>query len=66
VHEHYASLLRRKSYLHWYTGEGMEEGEFTEAESNMKDLINEYQQHAEPAVEEEDVMSEGYDDDQDY
>lgn len=28
-----------------YTGEGMDEMEFTEAESNMNDLISEYQQY---------------------
>jgi hypothetical protein len=27
-----------------YTGEGMDEMEFTEAESNMNDLISEYQE----------------------
>lgn len=28
-----------------YTGEGMDEMEFTEAESNLNDLISEYQQY---------------------
>merc|ERR1719361_1797574 len=31
-------MFRRKAFLHWYTGEGMDEMEFTEAESNMNDL----------------------------
>lgn len=31
--------------MHWYTGEGMDEMEFTEAESNLMDLIAEYQQY---------------------
>jgi tubulin beta len=30
--------------FHWYTGEGMDEMEFTEAESNLNDLVSEYQQ----------------------
>merc|ERR1712213_45164 len=30
-------MFRRKAFLHWYTGEGMDEMEFTEAESNMND-----------------------------
>ena len=38
-------MFRRKAFLHWYTGEGMDEMEFTEAESNMNDLISEYQQY---------------------
>lgn len=45
-------MFRRKAFLHWYTGEGMDEMEFTEAESNMGDLINEYQQYQEATVEE--------------
>ncbi|KAI8927501.1 tubulin beta chain [Entophlyctis helioformis] len=45
VHEQYAAMFRRKAFLHWYTAEGMDEMEFTEAESNMIDLITEYQQY---------------------
>lgn len=37
-------MFKRKAFLHWYTGEGMDEMEFTEAESNMQDLVAEYQQ----------------------
>uniref|UniRef100_A0A3B4V915 Tubulin beta chain-like n=1 Tax=Seriola dumerili TaxID=41447 RepID=A0A3B4V915_SERDU len=33
------------AFLHWYTGEGMDEMEFTEAESNLNDLVSEYQQY---------------------
>lgn len=33
------------SYPFRYTGEGMEELEFTEADSNLQDLIAEYQQY---------------------
>ena len=38
-------MFRRKAFLHWFTGEGMDEMEFTEAESNMNDLVAEYQQY---------------------
>ena len=41
------NMFRRKAFLHWYTGEGMDEMEFTEAESNMNDLVSEYQQYQE-------------------
>jgi len=34
-----------------YTGEGMDEMEFTEAESNMNDLVSEYQQYQEATAE---------------
>jgi tubulin beta len=46
-------MFRRKAFLHWYTGEGMDEMEFTEAESNMNDLVSEYQQYQDATAEEE-------------
>jgi tubulin beta len=45
VAEQFTVMFRRKAFLHWYTGEGMDEMEFTEAESNLNDLISEYQQY---------------------
>lgn len=45
ISEQFSAMFRRKAFLHWYTGEGMDEMEFTEAESNMNDLISEYQQY---------------------
>ncbi len=30
---------KMRAFLHWYTGEGMDEMEFLEAESNKKDLV---------------------------
>lgn len=41
----FSSMYRRKAFVHWYLDEGMEEVEFTEAESNIHDLISEYQQY---------------------
>ncbi|MBA0838428.1 hypothetical protein Goarm_004241 [Gossypium armourianum] len=53
VSEQFTAMFRRKAFLHWYTGEGMDEMEFTEAESNMNDLVAEYQQYQDATVEEE-------------
>jgi len=53
VGEQFTAMFRRKAFLHWYTGEGMDEMEFTEAESNMNDLVSEYQQYQDAAAEEE-------------
>merc|ERR1712000_754972 len=47
VDEQFTGMFCRKAFLHWYTGEGMDEMEFTEAESNMNDLVSEYQQYQE-------------------
>jgi len=41
----FTAMFRRKAFVHWYLEEGMEEVEFTEAESNIHDLISEYQQY---------------------
>ncbi|XP_045456309.1 tubulin beta chain-like [Melitaea cinxia] len=53
ISEQFTLMFRRKAFLHWYTGEGMDEMEFTEAESNMNDLVSEYQQYEEVGVDDE-------------
>ncbi|KAG5448868.1 Tubulin beta chain [Clonorchis sinensis] len=53
VGEQFAAMFRRRAFLHWYTGEGMDEMEFSEAESNMDDLISEYQQFQDATVEDQ-------------
>ncbi|XP_061551793.1 tubulin beta-4B chain-like isoform X5 [Phycodurus eques] len=53
ISEQFTAMLRRKAFLHWYTGEGMDEMEFTEAESNMNDLVSEYQQYQDATAEDE-------------
>ena len=54
----FTAMFRRKAFLHWYTGEGMDEMEFTEAESNMNDLVSEYQQYQDATAEEEGEFDE--------
>jgi len=58
IAEQFTAMFRRKAFLHWYTGEGMDEMEFTEAESNMNDLVSEYQQYQDATAEEEDFEDE--------
>ncbi|KAJ3210499.1 hypothetical protein HDU82_007989 [Entophlyctis luteolus] len=53
VQVQFSAMIKRKAFLHWYTGEGMDITEFTEAESNMCDLCSEYQQYQEVSVDEE-------------
>ena len=89
ISEQFTAMFRRKAFLHWYTGEGMDEMEFTEvslktgeglhvcsyrytvqlhtrhkfeyfplsiylqAESNMNDLVSEYQQYQDATAEDE-------------
>lgn len=48
--------------MHWFTSEGMEEVEFTEAESNMNDLVSEYQQYQDATgLDEEDIDFDEHD-----
>ncbi|MGK3733597.1 MAG: tubulin beta [Bacillariaceae sp.] len=67
VADQFAVMFRRKAFLHWYTGEGMDEMEFTEAESNLNDLVSEYQQYQDATADEEDISGdfdeEGFGDD---
>jgi len=56
----FSAMYKRRAYLHWYTGEGMDPMEFSEAESNVQDLIAEYQQYQEATVDEDE--EEGYED----
>uniref|UniRef100_A0A3B4GVP4 Tubulin/FtsZ GTPase domain-containing protein n=2 Tax=Cichlidae TaxID=8113 RepID=A0A3B4GVP4_9CICH len=59
----FTAMFRRKAFLHWYTGEGMDEMEFTEAESNMNDLVSEYQQYQDATAEEEGEFEEEVEED---
>jgi len=64
VIEQFTLMFRRKAFLHWYTGEGMDEMEFTEAESNLNDLVSEYQQYQDAGIDDDDEEGD-YDDDED-
>jgi tubulin beta len=39
VGEQFSAMFRRRAFLHWYTGEGMDEMEFTEADSTALAMI---------------------------
>merc|ERR1712115_270267 len=57
----FGSMYKRKAFLHWYKGEGMDEMEFQEADKNVVDLITEYQDKQDATVggdEDEDMDEE--------
>lgn len=58
THDQFSLMFRRKAFLHWYTGEGMDEMEFTEAESNLIDLIAEYDQYETAGTDDEEELVE--------
>ncbi len=43
INSEFANLYKRKAFLHWYKGEGMDEQEFQEAHRNVRDLISAYE-----------------------
>ena len=55
-------MYKRKAFLHYWKGEGMDEMEMQEADKNVRDLITEYQDKQDTVVdledEEEDDESE--------
>ncbi|CAH1643137.1 unnamed protein product [Spodoptera littoralis] len=58
ISEQFTSMFRRKAFLHWYTGEGMDEADFTDADNNLSDLISEYQQYQDATSEDQEFEDE--------
>merc|ERR1712173_403281 len=56
----FGAMYKRKAFLHWYKGEGIDEMEFQEADKNVRDLITEYQDKQDAVV---DLDDDGDDDD---
>jgi len=55
----FTAMFKAKAFLHWYTAEGMDEMEFSEADSNLSDLVAEYQQYeAATAYDDDDFYEE--------
>ena len=57
--EQFNKMFKRKAFLHFYTGEGMDEMEFTESQSNVNDMITEYQQYEEATLDDGDDSDDG-------
>ncbi|KAF8290521.1 hypothetical protein TcYC6_0003150 [Trypanosoma cruzi] len=60
VGEQFTASFRRKAFLHWYTDEGMDEMEFTEASGGVQHerSVSEYQQYQDATIEEEGEFDE--------
>jgi tubulin beta len=49
-----SAMFKRKAFWYHYTEEGMDDMEYTEAESNLLDLVQEYQQYETAGVDDDD------------
>ncbi|KAG9010258.1 Tubulin beta-2 chain [Tulasnella sp. JGI-2019a] len=54
--DQFSAMFKRRAFLMWYEGEGMDPMEFTEAESNVQDLIAEYQQYENATADDEEEL----------
>jgi tubulin beta len=61
----FAKMYKRKAFLHWYKGEGMDEMEFQEADKNLRDLVTEYQDKQDAVVDEDAGAADEEDADED-
>eukprot|EP01080_Neovahlkampfia_damariscottae_P006875 gene6875-11037_t len=61
----FSLMLSKKAFLHSYTDEGMDETEFSEVESNVIDLISEYQQYQNATIDDV-VDDDSYDEKEEY
>merc|ERR1711908_143508 len=61
----FGSMYKRKAFLHWYKGEGMDEMEFQEADKNVRDLITEYQDKQDAVVDLDEDEDDEEDDEED-
>ncbi|KAL5250219.1 hypothetical protein ACHWQZ_G016074 [Mnemiopsis leidyi] len=54
----YKMMYKKRAFAHWYHGEGMDDMEFAEAETNIEDMMTEYEVYTHNEEEEEEYEEE--------